>query len=170
MVYRPVEFRVTDAMFVAPPIAPLLPAKVTHAAMPVLLMVTAPPAEVLLARDFQPEPVQICKVSDVAFQRIAPLMLEAQVRPLPETCMASEAEMVPTTSSLAMGEVLEIPTRPPCVMRMRSTAVAGDVPVPNVVPLVSTLVTLNGPAHALLTARTAKQNVKRKTDVTMGGV
>jgi hypothetical protein len=116
MVYRPVEFRVTDAMFVAPPIAPLLPAKVTHAAMPVLLMVTAPPAVVLLARDFQPEPVQICRVSDVAFQRIAPLMLEAQVRLLPATWMASEAEMVPTTSSLAMGEVLEIPTRPPCVM------------------------------------------------------
>jgi hypothetical protein len=82
--------------------------------------VPAPPATVLLASDFQPEPVHICSVSEVALQRIAPLMLEAQVSALPETWMASEAEMVPLTSSLAMGLAVLTPTLPVAVSLIRS--------------------------------------------------
>jgi hypothetical protein len=43
--------------------------------------VPAPPATVLLASDFQPEPVHICSVSEVALQRIAPGGDRAQPNP-----------------------------------------------------------------------------------------
>jgi hypothetical protein len=101
---------------------------------------------------------------------MAPLMALEQVRALPETYTTPLVEMSPPTSSLAMGAVFEMPITPLCVMRIRSTADPTDAPVAKVVPLVSTLTLLKGPAHALLTASTAAQKARRKTDVTMGGV
>ena len=55
-------------------------------------------------------------------------------------CVDKLTVNVPETCRAAVGVMVAMPTRPPCVIRMRST----DVPVPNVVPLVSTLVTLGG--------------------------
>ena len=97
-----------------------------------------------------------------------PLMALEQVRALPEIWMTPLVEMSPPTSSLAIGAVFEIPISPPCVMRIRSTLVEEVAPVANRTPVLSRL--SYDCAHALLTASTAAQKARRKTDVTMGGV
>src|SRR5262245_49783629 len=72
----------------------------------------APPLDVIETRLTQPEPAQICSVLEALPQRMLPEMLDPHASVLAPTWTASEAEMVPVTSSLALGLVVPMPTLP----------------------------------------------------------